>query len=124
MKQVIATTSEQVVAKVAFFKPRNQECRIPLLSPRSGRCYELSFKGALRSKVWCVVHGEVNGPPDIGRIGHAWLEYGEAVYNPTDDTFYQSWEFRMRLQATPIAFYTVQEACAKAAEFEHYGPWH
>lgn len=78
----------------------------------------------MNGQEWVVVHGEVAGLPDMRRINHAWLEYDGMVYNPTDDTLYESWEYRVRAQATPIAEYTFREACAMAVKFEHYGPWH
>lgn len=118
--------------KMAVFQPMYGVSELNSCSPslrglslcnRKGRCYELAFKSAEQAKDWSVVHGEVDGPPHIGRIGHAWLELGDMVYNPTDDRFYPCWLFRMKLYAVPIVSYTISTACAMAARFGHFGPW-
>ena len=104
-------------------KPFSIGCRISGERNRIGRCYQLSFQGILKAKEWVLVHGEVEGYPGTGRVGHAWLEFDGMVYDPTDDTLYDTLEYRIGARAKPIAIYTHEQACAMGVKFLHYGPW-
>jgi hypothetical protein len=60
-------------------------CRLPKLLNRTGRCYELAYRGCCQGNDWTVIHGETIGPRGIGRMGHAWLENNGWVYDPVLD---------------------------------------
>lgn len=99
-------------------------CRVPRLRNRIGRCYELSYLGAERANEWVIVHGEVSGPPGIGRIGHAWLELDGQVYETTKDELHDVAQYYGHYAVTVIAKYTATEAEHMVAVTSHFGPWH
>lgn len=99
-------------------------CRVPRLRGRIGRCYELAYLGAERANEWVIVHGEVSGPPGIGRIGHAWLELDGEVFETTRDELHDALQYCGRYSATVLAKYTYKEAALMVVKEGHYGPWH
>lgn len=98
-------------------------CRLPRVRKRIGRCYELAYRGQAVGTEWALVHGEVAGPPDIGRIGHAWLEFDGWVYCAVLDAAMPRAEFYRKYGATPHVTYGRHAAATLASQFRHYGPW-
>lgn len=98
-------------------------CRIPRLRRRDGRCFELAFRGCLRAQEWTLVHGECNGPPGVGSIIHAWLEFDGHAYCPTNDLLLPVEEYERVFGAVARYRYSFQEASRKLAEYRRYGPW-
>ena len=92
---------------------------------RAGRCYEIAWKQLLsdeRFADWRLVHGEARGPEDE-RIGHAWLEKGEELFDPVLNLFFANGEYRMRYAAVTLKAYDRLEAARIGATKEHFGPW-
>jgi hypothetical protein len=71
---------------------------------------------------WQVVHGEVNGP-DKSRIGHAWLEGGDQVFDAVLNQILPCGEYRLRYGAAPLVKFTRAEAAQAVLERKHFGPW-
>jgi hypothetical protein len=98
----------------------------PCVRSATGRCYELAYRTLFEmpaSEGWHLVHGEVDGLPDEPRIGHAWLEFGEAVYDPVTDQGSDWTTFERLFGAVAQRRYTLREAVACALSTKHYGPW-
>jgi hypothetical protein len=104
-------------------KTQHPACRIPRLRKRHGRCYELAFRGACRAQEWLIVHGECVGPLGCGRMGHAWLQSGESVYDPVLDRTYNLEDYRTQFAAVEHARYTFLAASRQASSSGHVGPW-
>ena len=96
-----------------------------------GDCYEAAAKllYAHRSCPGIVlVHGTVTGQGPIAglRYGHAWVEVGDVVLDPSNGRFvvarkpayYAAGEI-----TEPVACYTFAEAAREMIETGHYGPW-
>lgn len=98
-------------------------CRLPRIRKRDTRCYELAAEGVLIGRAWFLVHGEVNGPPEIGRIGHAWLEFDGWVYDPVLDQAIESEAYKSKFAALSMERYTYLEAARAISVQGHYGPW-
>ncbi len=95
---------------------------------RHGRCYELAFRYLLfderYSVGWRLVHGETVGPFDKGRMGHAWLESDEMVYDAVLDVMKPILEFERRYAAIRDRSYSKEEAAQRSlASDNSYGPW-
>lgn len=97
--------------------------------PRTGNCYEncLAFLiGASEKDGWTLVHGR----PTLQRFpfvefGHAWLERGDTVHDPSTDFTGPRFVYYAlgRINPEHSFRYTRQEAFKKAQAFQHYGPW-
>jgi hypothetical protein len=98
-------------------------CRLPNLLTRTGRCYELAYRGCSQGNDWTVIHGETIGPRGFGRMGHAWLENSGWVYDPVLDRTMRSDAYAMLVQAVVLKRFTVWEMHNEAAKCGHYGPW-
>ena len=98
-------------------------CRLPGLLNRTGRCYELSYRGCSQGNDWTVIHGETIGPRGIGRMGHAWLENNGWVYDPVLDRTMCSDAYVLLVGAVVFKRFTVLEMHNEAAKCGHYGPW-
>jgi hypothetical protein len=98
-------------------------CRLPGLTHRTGRCYELAYRGCSQGNEWTVVHGETIGPPGILRMGHAWLENNGWVYDPVLDRIMRSDAYVLLVSAVVYKRFTVSEMHNEAAKSGHYGPW-
>ncbi len=96
-----------------------------------GDCYEAAAKllYAHRSCSGIVlVHGTVTGQGPIAgiRYGHAWIEIGDVVLDPSNGRFvcarksayYAAGEIR-----EPVARYDFEAAARQMLETRHYGPW-
>ena len=96
-----------------------------------GDCYEAAAKllYAHRSCPGIVlVHGTVTGQGPIAgvRYGHAWVEVGDVVLDPSNgrfvvarkSTYYAAGEI-----TEPVARYAFREAALWMLETGHYGPW-
>ena len=96
-----------------------------------GDCYEAAAKllYAHRSCADIVlVHGTVTGQGPIAgiRYGHAWIEIGDVVLDPSNGRFvcarkadyYAAGEIR-----EPVVRYSFEEAARQMLETRHYGPW-
>jgi hypothetical protein len=71
---------------------------------------------------WRLVYGEANGP-DGSRIGHAWLEGGDQVFDAVLNQIVPFGEYRARYGAAPLVRFTRVEAAQAAVERKHFGPW-
>ena len=98
-------------------------CRLPGLPNRTGRCYELAYRGCSQGNEWTVVHGETIGPRGIGRMGHAWLENNGWVSDPVLDRTMRSDAYVLLVGAAVFKRFTVWEMHNEAAKCGHYGPW-
>ena len=96
-----------------------------------GDCYEAAAKllYAHRSCPGIVlVHGTVTGQGPIAgiRYGHAWIEVGDVVLDPSNGRFvcarksayYAAGEIR-----EPLSRYDFEAAARHMLETRHYGPW-
>ncbi len=96
-----------------------------------GNCYEAAAK-LLHAHRDCpgiaLAHGTVTGQGPVAgiRYGHAWVEIGEVVLDPSNGrlvvarktAYYAAGEI-----AEPVARYTFAEAAREMLETGHYGPW-
>lgn len=98
-------------------------CRLPGLHNRTGRCYELAYRGCSQGNEWTVVHAETIGPHGIARMGHAWLENNGWVYDPVLDRTMRSDAYVLLVSAVVFKRFTVWEMHNEAAKCGHYGPW-
>ena len=71
-----------------------------------------------------IVHGTVN--LETGkRGGHAWIEEGGKVIDPTAGIILPRSEYyNSNLKPYPMARYTPEESMIKAIREGHHGPWH
>ncbi len=96
---------------------------------RSGRCYTLAFKSLHDMKDpgdWRLVHGEVDcydPASDSPRMGHAWLETGDEVFDPVPNEFFPKDEYYALGRATIVRRYTKIEAAHVMLKEGHTGPW-
>ena len=102
--------------------------RLKRIRKRAGRCYELAYRGLKQSDNlrFALVHGEVNGPPDLApRTGHAWLESNidPIVYDAVKDKTIPIDDYYRLANPTNITKYTIIEAGYMIEETNHYGPW-
>jgi hypothetical protein len=98
-------------------------CRIPRLRKRDGRCYELAWNGCMQGEEWKLIHGEVNGPIGIARMGHAWLEFDGWAYDPVLDKVMRANVYAYIHKAMVHKKYSKVQAANKAIETGHHGPW-
>ena len=98
-------------------------CRIKRIRKREGRCYELAMRGCLQAPEWELVHGECNGHPGAGTIGHAWLEFDGEAYCPVLDKTMPIGDFLRMLGAQVHARYMLEDAICLMLRSGHYGPW-
>jgi hypothetical protein len=103
-------------------KAAHPDCRLPRIRIRTGRCYELAFRGASRAPRWSVVHGHI--VCDGVRIAHAWLLNGGEVFCPTYDRTFGEAEYLAIHGGVPTVTYTLLEANRLLCLHGHYGPWH
>ena len=98
-------------------------CRIPRLRIRHGRCYELAYEGCIKAHEWVLIHGEVNGPHGINRMGHAWLESDGLIYDPVLDIALPRAIYIQKCNGIEFNRYTIKEAAQQVIQSGHYGPW-
>lgn len=92
----------------------------------SGDCYEFACNKVVMEPLepWTLVHGIVIGQGKLAgvKIGHAWLERGDRVYDP-----YVGWfdldDYYKIGQIEYVRRYTADEARQNAMTHRHYGPW-
>ena len=92
---------------------------------RECRCYELAWKHILdvdEFADWLLIHGEVTGP-DGSRIGHAWLENYDRVFDPVLSEFFSTALYRIRFGPTYLQEYDRKQAVAMVLRTNHAGPW-
>ena len=96
-----------------------------------GDCYEAAAKLLMEHRDCpgiALAHGTVTGQGAVAgiRYGHAWVEIGDAVLDPSNGrlvvarkpAYYAAGEI-----AEPVARYTFAEAAREMLETGHYGPW-
>ena len=96
-----------------------------------GDCYEAAAKllYAHRSCPGIVlVHGTVTGQGPIAgiRYGHAWIEIGDVVLDPSNGRFVcarKAAYYAVGEIAEPVTRYAFEEAARQMLETRHYGPW-
>ena len=91
---------------------------------RQSRCFELAWGYLCDSREdigWALVHGEVDSA--LGRMGHAWLELGDTVYDAVLDELFPTADYRLMFTALEIARYSREEAAQHAVSSVHSGPW-
>jgi hypothetical protein len=96
-----------------------------------GDCYEAAAKllYAHRSCPGIVlVHGTVTGQGPIAgiRYGHAWIEIGDVVLDPSNGRFVcarKSAYYAVGEIREPVARYAFEAAARQMLETRHYGPW-
>ena len=101
---------------------------------RGGRCYELAHKSLFDMQNpggWRLAHGEVDcyDPAlDSPRMGHAWLETGDEVFDPVANEYLSRDYYYSLGHVANVRRYTVKEAAKEAAlliaasEYP-WGPW-
>jgi hypothetical protein len=96
-----------------------------------GDCYEAAAKllYAHRSCPGIVlVHGTVTGQGPIAgmRYGHAWIEIGDVVLDPSNRRFVCARKadyYALGDINEPVTRYVFEEAARQMLETRHYGPW-
>ena len=96
-----------------------------------GDCYEAAAK-LLYVHRSCpgivLVHGTVMGQGPIAgiRYGHAWIEIGDVVLDPSNGRFVcarKSAYYAVGEINEPVTRYAFEEATRQMLETHHYGPW-
>jgi hypothetical protein len=96
-----------------------------------GNCYEAAAK-LLTVHCGCpgveLVHGTVTGQGPIAgvRYGHAWVEVGDVVLDPSNGQFVVAGKldyYAVGEITEPVARYAFREAALCMLETGHYGPW-
>jgi hypothetical protein len=77
----------------------------------------------MEASEWELIHGEVNGPTGIARMGHAWLEFDGWAYDPVLDTVMRANVYAFIHKAVVHEKYSCVQAANKAIETGHLGPW-
>lgn len=91
---------------------------------REGRCYELAWKYQAndhRFVSWDLVHGEI--VEDGLVLGHAWLVFGQQVYDPILDQEFSAADYLAKFKAKPIRRYARVDALRIGPQHLHFGPW-
>lgn len=98
------------------------------IADRVGSCYEIAAEGLVASHpAAMLVHGTIHGRMEgleRGRIGHAWIVWGELVWEPIHACFFarKPWEHYAR--AWEERTYTLSTVGRMIADHGHYGRWH
>jgi len=107
------------------------------MKKKFGNCYEAAFKTLFHNvsnRELRLVHGEVIGnKPGTETynkpIGHAWIEMGNVVIDPSDHfewpkIFDKTTYYEMaQIEVTNLKTYSIADAITKAATNITYGPW-
>ena len=92
-----------------------------------GQCYQLAYQAITGSmNDWTLVHGiaTLTGGPKRGKqFGHAWLEKGNQVYDPSTDQYVNKDKYYRVGQISYTKKYSFKEVLDKVLETGHYGPW-
>jgi hypothetical protein len=119
--------SEQLQVALVEKRKRSMGTATPGHLVATGDCYaDCANKLVLSHKNWVMVHGR----PTLQRApyveyGHAWLEKGEQVYDPTSGykgpryMYYAMGQIDHRKNLV----YTAEEARHWLLASKHYGPW-
>lgn len=92
----------------------------------TGNCYEDAVHALMNQRDWLLVHGRptLRRPPFV-EFGHAWLEKGDKVYDPS--TGYRGaragYYMLGNIDHKNNLVYTFDEARQFLLASEHYGPW-
>jgi len=97
---------------------------------REGRCYQLAWKflNDLAKKKGAgtkafLVHGTIVGGMPARTIAHAWVEFGDEVYEPQHGDTWKKEEFYGNFKAVSGKVYRTEDALIKAVLYKSYGPW-
>lgn len=98
---------------------------------RRGDCYEAAAQLLYAHRSWpgvWLVHGTVTGQGPIAgvRYGHAWVEIGDVVIDPSNRRFVvarKSVYYAAGEITESVERYTFLEAARQMLETGHYGPW-
>lgn len=95
-----------------------------------GQCYEKAAKAIIQGldiPALRLCHGQPVGQGPIEGIkhGHAWLELGDIVIDPsTGGVFRTEQYYRIgQIKNKEVKRYTRLEAIRMLVQTEHYGPW-
>lgn len=124
-----AATGTRLLPPEATYAGLGAELDAPDLADRLGRCYLLAWRAASiieaadRGPGLWVVHGSIQAE-GLPRIGHAWLEAGDTVYDPVADHLmpwpvYRRWAGARRAHKMRAA-----DALRYGVDTGHAGPWH
>lgn len=86
---------------------------------RQGHCYAFAFREVV-ARGGDLVHGTALG----AESGHAWVDHGATIYEPTHDRHYPKAEYLERFQAQESQRYDSVTAQVTFLREGHYGPWH
>lgn len=96
-------------------------------SAKHGNCYTVAGNKVVQNKDWLLCHGIVDGRgPLLGqKIGHAWNEYQDVVFDFSNghkvvvrkERYYDIGNIKKVIR------YTREEAMKLLASKKHFGPW-
>jgi hypothetical protein len=66
----------------------------------------------------------VHGTAYRWKLGHAWLQKGDWIYDPVADQCLTASEYEAIYEARAERTYAVKEAAELVARTLHWGPWH
>lgn len=88
------------------------------------QCYYDALMYAVRSGRGTIVHGSVVGGSPKRRIKHAWVEFGDKVYDPQLDEELDRVHYYELMSARPSHRYSVEDAINRSFRSGIYGgPW-
>jgi hypothetical protein len=96
---------------------------------RLGKCYQRAGYFVMDYRDATLVHGTVSigqAKSSDGRgipIAHAWVEFGDTVYDGVQSQFYSRADYYEKMRAAAEQVYTGAEACRMMLERKTFGPW-
>ncbi len=96
-------------------------------SAKHGDCYGVAGNQVIENKDWLLCHGIVDGqgPLKGHKVGHAWNEYQDVVFDCSNGhkVVVRKERYYAIGNIKKIVRYTHQEAIKLMAKTKHYGPW-
>lgn len=94
-----------------------------VMGSKPGYCYMYAFRYAQNNPDSTLVHGTIWSPVLKTWMGHAWVEHGDVVYEPTTDKMIPGFVFNHLVIQKNLRKYTFTQTVKRAVETENYGPW-
>lgn len=91
--------------------------------PIPGQCYKNAFMWAQEHPEWSIVHGILTNKRHNVKMGHAWNEASEIVYDPSVALFVDKDRYYKLGDVSYAKSYTLDEATENALKENNWGPW-
>ena len=131
--EVLQKLSEEGDRVSAAFSPMRNTPREPGMATQKektqGNCYQYAarFMTDGNYSEAKLIHGTIIPPigPLVGElIGHAWVDLGDKVFDPTLQRFYQKSTYEKAYQPVVEKVYSIKDTSQQMLKTKNYGPWH